>query len=592
MKKIVLCKVFILLMYLVSLNNLHAQTLLREVSLKKQIENSSLVVEGKVVSKKSFWDANNQHIYTANTIEVYKVFKGEPVAVIEVITPGGTVGLSAEMVSPSLKLNNDEVGVFTLYNNNIAMKSYEKTSLKQFQAYGSSQGFYKYNLYDNLAVNTFNKKNGIASNFYDEIMGYTKFTYIEMSNFDTQSIYLKSTQGKELLAPGSITFTPTTITAGTKSVLTINGTGFGATKGKVSFRNADDGGATFIDAFNTQILEWGNTQIKVEVPSKAGTGAIVVTDASSASKQSSNSLTILFSEINVVQDEGNVAYRAQHVNDNNAGGYTWQMFTDFNNNANAKAAFLRAFNSWRCTTGINWVIGASTTNDVADLDGINVVRFDNGAELGPTELGRCTTYFNGCGTGTNLNWYVSELDIVFDDTTDWNFGPAGTPAVIGKYDFESNALHELGHGHALGHVISDNDIMNYALQTAIDRRVLNANNIAAANAIQSRSISSIVCLRPLLTNHSCSLGVEEEALNNSITIYPNPTNGQFFIKNNLSVNLDKILIHDVSGRLISELDTSNGTQTITINLSGVSKGLYFMRILSGTTEITKKILVE
>ena len=54
-----------------------SQELLFEIPLSNQVENSSQIIEGKVISKQSFWDANQQNIYTVNTIEVYKVFKGE-----------------------------------------------------------------------------------------------------------------------------------------------------------------------------------------------------------------------------------------------------------------------------------------------------------------------------------------------------------------------------------------------------------------------------------------------------------------------------------------------------------------------------------
>ena len=67
----------ILLLFAIGVSNLYGQILLKKASLEKQIKNSTLVVEGKVVSKKAFWDVENKNIYTANVIEVYKVFKGQ-----------------------------------------------------------------------------------------------------------------------------------------------------------------------------------------------------------------------------------------------------------------------------------------------------------------------------------------------------------------------------------------------------------------------------------------------------------------------------------------------------------------------------------
>jgi hypothetical protein len=422
-------------------------------------------------------------------------------------------------------------------------------------------------------------------------MSHTNTTYIEVADFDSsnkQASLNKST----MAAPGSITFTPTTATAGTKTVLTINGTGFGTTKGKVLFSNADDGGATFVEALSTQVLTWSNTQITVEIPSEAGTGQIRVTDNGGASATSTDILTIAYSEINILQEGGDIAYRVQHVNDDDSGGYTWRMFTDFNANVNAKAAFLRAFETWRCETGINWTVGATTTVDVVSQDNVNVIRFDNGDELETDVLGQCISYYSGCSAGSSFNWFVSELDILFDDATNWNYSSATNSTGISQYDFESVALHELGHGHQLAHVIDSDDVMNYALSNSEEQRVLGTRNITVGNAIQARSTGSMVCTQPLMTNHPCSLGIEEEELNSAINMYPNPTSGQFYIKNTSLINLDKIVVYDVRGRLISQHDMANSSKTQTINLFGVSKGLYFVKIHSERVEITKKILIE
>src|SRR5688572_14684048 len=46
------------------------------VSPEQRIAESGLIVEGDVIAQKSFWDSRHQNIYTANLINVYKVFKG------------------------------------------------------------------------------------------------------------------------------------------------------------------------------------------------------------------------------------------------------------------------------------------------------------------------------------------------------------------------------------------------------------------------------------------------------------------------------------------------------------------------------------
>lgn len=602
----------ILLLFAISWTNLYGQILLKEASLEKQINNSSLVVEGKVISKQSFWDAENKNIYTANIVEVYKVFKGESLSTIEIITEGGTVGLSAEIVTPSLKLNVDDVGVFMLYDNNVNLKS--KTANKKFKTYGSLQGFYKYNLYSNEAINPFNKKQGISSTLYNEIINITKTDFVEISSFDVDSSYSKSVINKAVLAPTAITFSPTSISAGTKSTITITIPGgatgnFGSTKGKVSFSDADLGGdGNYIDALDTQVV-WSTNSITVEVPSEAGTGKIRVTNSDTSSRVSSTDLTVTFSELNVVADNLNpgtsVAYRTQHVQTD--GSRTFLMNTGFNNNTDAKNAFLRALDTWRCETGINWVNGATTSTNAADRDGINVVIFDINNVLDADVLGRTTSYYVGCGTGSTLNWYVSEIDLVFNDSVDdpvttgvesWYFG-SGLSA-INQFDFQSVALHELGHGHQLGHVISlvnngDNldDVMHYNLSISESQKVLFSSNITAAMAIQTRSTTIVPCAgTSVMTNHPCSLSIDEEELKEAISIYPNPSNGTFNIKNTSLINLDKVTIYDMSGRLISEYDMRNSARVETINLYGASKGMYFVNIHSEKAMITKKLVLD
>jgi hypothetical protein len=126
-----------------------------------------------------------------------------------------------------------------------------------------------------------------------------------------------------------------------------------------------------------------------------------------------------------------------------------------------------------------------------------------------------------------------------------------------------------------------------------DQRVLSVNNITAANNVQNRSIGPAPsCNEPLMTGASCPLSIEDQKLASTISIYPNPTTGQFYIKTGASINLEKIVIYDLHGRLISNIDLSNNSKTKTINLSGASKGLYFVNIHSDTGMITKKIILE
>ena len=586
---------------------INAQVSLKETSLQDQIDTSSLVVEGKVISKKAFW-GDDGLIYTANTVEVYKVFKGELVESIEVITVGGTVGSRALISSTSLKLRENDIGVFMLYNNNVQLKSKAESKIKAFKPFGSLQGFYKYNLYGDVAINPFNKKQGISTSFYEEIMGHTASKYTEVTSFDTAKNF-KSGQNTKSLALGITDFSPTTATAGTKELLTINGSDFGTVQGKVGFSDADEGGnGNYLDALDSQVMTWDETQITVEIPSGAGTGNIRVTHDNSNVVFSGSDLTISYAETNIESDPGTgmEAYQVQHFNENGSGGYTWEMQTNFFNddelgNVGARAAFERAFETWRCTTKINWIISGSSTNtdvigvDVSDPldgeldeDGVNIIRFDNGSELGNNVLGTCYSWY---GTCNGTDWLIVAMDIVFDDATDWYFGTNTVPNNF--FDFESVALHELGHGHQLGHVINPNEVMHFSLTDGTSSRTLSTDDIAGAVGIQNRSTGTALCGTVSMTDSViCNLSIEEDELADAVSIFPNPAKDEFFIKNELFINLKKAVIYDISGRLISEHDLSETSRIKSINVQNLAKGIYVINIHSNTASISKKLVLE
>ena len=598
-----------LLCVLLTSKAMFAQIMLKEVSLEKQIEKSSLVIEGKVLSKQSSWDANHENIFTINTIEVYKVFKGEAFSTIELITAGGVVGYDAQIVNPSLKLKAGDVGVFTLYENDSDMASKTLTTNKKYKPFGSLQGFYKYSIENDIVTNSFNSKKGIVSNFYQEIKNFTNTDYVELASFEAQNTLEKNATSTQLAI---VSFSPTETSAGTQSVLTITGTNFGTIKGNVSFYNADNAGASFVNALGTQILTWTDTLITVEVPSEAGTGKVKVIHNDGTSMTSNNDLTITYAQANIITDHLNsgvyVAYPTQLVNGNGSGGYTWQMSSEFAQVPEAKETFKKALDTWRCETEINWLLNETDlvteagAQHKAVLDDKNTITFDSSTSTVPNEdlpdtvLGLRTSYYSACDVVINgvpsLEWYIREFDIVFDDEADWNF-LTETPGAT-EFDFESVALHELGHCRQLDHIINTNNVMHYAIARGESLRALSSDNITLASMIQDRSTSVSVCDAQLMTDYSggCALGVEEDILTKGISLYPNPTKGPLYINSDGSVMIEGANLYDVNGRLISSYHLEDTSKRNEIDLSNIAKGVYFLNIYSDAAFITKKIVLE
>jgi len=575
------------------LTNTNAQSLLKEVPLSKKIESSDLLIEGKVIAKQSFWDAEMKHIYTSNKIEVYKVFKGNSTnSIIEVFTLGGTVDLQAEKVTPSLQLQKEDIGLLFLKKSDVKHKESQKETINYLPSTGA-QSFYFYDLYEGTAKGIFQKYDDVSKSLYNEIHNLTNTKYKEVNKFNVKK-KVSSIHEVNKAILDITSFSPSSISAGTNSVLTITGSSFGATKGSVKFTNADTGTANTAVALDSQILTWTDSQITVEVPANAGTGNIQVVTQGGSPFNSASSLTVTYSIVNIEAEVNSVnfAFQAQHINANGNGGYNWQMHTDFEANTAAKESFIRAMNSWRCASGVYWEIDGISDVDVISRDGINIVRFDNGTELPNGTAGVCTSFYSGCSTnvGNGVEWYVEELDIVFDDATNWAYGPESPDN--NEFDFESVAVHELGHGHQLGHVINTNDVMHRSISNGESLREPNSNNLAAADNDFVRSIEFTVCGQASMQGFDCSkLSIDDDLLASQIILFPSYVEKEIFISNTSSLALQEVKFFDVRGRVIKQEILKN-VQKQKVNIEPLTSGLYFVQIRSENGSFSKKIIVK
>jgi PKD repeat protein len=297
-----------------------------------------------------------------------------------------------------------------------------------------------------------------------------------------------------------LSFSPTTITAGTKSILTIRGTNFGMIPGSVRFQNANAGGGT-MTGFPSDIISWTNTQIEVYVPSGAGTGPFEVV-ASTGRYPSPSPLAIPYNHSNPGTNTRD--YMGRLV-DYGGGKLSWEYSANFAANVAATTSFERALETWRCATFINWdVAGATTPSTSRRRDNVNGVYW---GQLRRGVLGACWSYYGSCQIGTNLEWYTTELDIVFSPNYTSEYGPAlpGPNA----YDFETVALHELGHGHQLGHIINLPAPMHASVSPGISKRSLfPAAEVAGGRWVMGRSTAAFGCgIGPMqaLNRQNCSI---------------------------------------------------------------------------------------
>jgi hypothetical protein len=153
-----------LFMLLFCTPRLIAQCMLAEVPLPDRVEQSSHIIEGEVIAKRSFWDDTRRNIFTANRIKVYKSFKGVlETGEIELITRGGVVDMDAQRDFPSLQVKGEDLGIFFLTDNREDIDSETDPTRPVFQPTTGPQGFIQFDKDYGTAYDPFHTYNDVPA---------------------------------------------------------------------------------------------------------------------------------------------------------------------------------------------------------------------------------------------------------------------------------------------------------------------------------------------------------------------------------------------------------------------------------------------
>jgi hypothetical protein len=251
---------------------------------------------------------------------------------------------------------------------------------------------------------------------------------------------------------------------------------------------------------STDYISWSDTMIVVKVPTQAGTGTIQVENSDPSSTLSSDTLTVPYNLINVTYLGTHYGTRLQGLNPGASNIFTFN--TRFFDSTNAKEDFVTALEAWRCKSLVNFdTTNTTTANATRAYDSINLVSWDFTDTLPLGVLGQATSTFLGCNGGAD--WFVRDIDIFFNNIPftgyTWEYG-AGVPSGT-QFDFESVAVHEMGHAHLLGHVVDSIKVMHYSVSNGQKKSSISTLDSFGAIDIMNKSISSI-CGQPVMTRLS------------------------------------------------------------------------------------------
>lgn len=157
---------------------------------------------------------------------------------------------------------------------------------------------------------------------------------------------------------------------------------------------------------------------------------------------------------------------------------------------------------------------------------------------------------------------------------------------FGGHDHDSFGYHYHAHTQSITSSSSPNPTFNeHFLMVGAWKG--NINSIPAFNYGKSNQLKEDDTIGRYAGVSYAGLDIDDFSSNNTIIIYPNPTEGQLFIK---TEEASSVSIINIEGKLLQKMNVNIGTTDI--SLTTYSSGMYFIKITNSKGLLTKKIIVN
>lgn len=206
------------------------------------------------------------------------------------------------------------------------------------------------------------------------------------------------------------------------------------------------------------------------------------------------------------------------------------------------------------------------------------------------------------GTGMTGGAFLSDSDYtsftipvaVQNQPTDLNFYykyfPAGNDSAVAFLAIYDNSGNQIGEAN----IVIGGTMANYALATA----PINYSIPGSAAYISMYFRTQLDYLQPTFGTRflvdDVSLlftsGISESIKTDLLNLYPNPSNGIFYIKHDINDANELVIITNTAGKTILETKVNN--EQAKINLIGQPNGIYFVRLYSMNGLFTKRIIIN
>ncbi|MEM6273004.1 MAG: T9SS type A sorting domain-containing protein [Bacteroidota bacterium] len=570
-----------------------------DIPMRKLSEYSMLVIEGKVLSAESFWNQSASRIYTLYDIQVIDYLKGHSGNYLRVIGAGGCVANDCQTLYPKLELASGAEGIFFL-------RQFGEEDLgipDLWRIVSGPLGFIEFHWVDGQVVGA----NALR------IYQLDREVYLPIARRPKQSKDGYTVVHSIRSAPNIAEIFPDTLAAGVSDTLTIIGTEFGETRGKVWFQNADKPAGIYMRGEDPDIVSWTDTLIRVLVPSDAsldslrrgvaGSGPVRVETSGGVIAESNDELIIRF------------AYRTRRVafdstaktvllispEYSKSGGYEFRLDPNVTARPLAKEIFKRALRDWRCATKVNFSLGTDTVVRATGRDNNSVVYWDT---LDPGVLGATLVDERFCrDNNLGIDYYQTyELDIKLD-SNQITYVDTAMPG-INESDFYSIVLHELGHGHLMEHVNQADSLMHPTITLGTTVRTISPFILEGTQRVMDSSLVSHnpSCPDPILPVAAvdCNLLSRDEANSidyGKISVFPNPAFDRFTVEFELRTKKKdlEIRIVDLLGRNLCVERVGNigpGTKIVPFEVNHLPNGYYLIQLSSQNGAVARSVLIQ
>jgi hypothetical protein len=381
---------------------------------------------------------------------------------------------------------------------------------------------------------------------------------------------------------------------------------------RVGFRNAGEGNF-YVYPPERDYIKWTKDTIVVRVPSLgetgnateyAGTGKILIVkfDEPDCFDTSEVELYVPFCARNAAllftpsNTRKSIPVKISDVN--GEGGYDAWFEDSFLSIDGGHEAFGRAMRTWQCEVHVNFEIKDVT--EITNFANACPISMDTTLPSGvnATTLAVTTTSSLQCASGDNTHSYLPFWTMKFNKFyTDslgnaieiqWHTDSIPLPPnqnMPPNIDLEGVALHEIGHALLLRHTNNVGNVMRQGTHI----RDLTADDFNGGDHVVKLSIIDPNCSGKMV-EYDCMLDAVYDIPKSQFIAYPNPVVD--ILKVELEVPMSGVFtVYNTIGQQVQVGNLSHPTKDISLDLSGLKIGVYFIHFFDGkdNKQLTIKI---